>query len=848
MKLGLRQIIAILPVLLFSIIVTAQDLPKMPADPAIVTGSLPNGLSYYVISNAAEKGMADFALIQKTGTGNIPDSSAVESVRRSARETLTSLVRLKNSSPQSFFVRHGAVPGKDGYVSVSDNASLFRFPAVRLSDGRDVLDSALVVLLNMADKASFSDDEFLKKWYSPADQAIVVAGDVDAKALVSRLEAMSYMVPSSPSQERKEVYLPDSSQVIITDISRSVRLKEVKMTWVSKRVPAEFMNTVQPVIFDRTMDILGKVMVRRMKAALAEEGIPAADISYGHKRTDEAPGDDVFSLNMAVSPDDLDRALEIMSGVVASIDMQGAALDEYLMAEADHMNGLKKMSCLPYRANEEYVDRCVASYLYGSHLSSMKQIYTFHTSRAVPDSLRCRLFNDVTSAMVHSADTGMVTSFVPSSAALTLPGPGLKIKVRSSRKDHLSGGSVWTFANGFKVVYRKMPTSGEVYYTLALNGGYSSIAGLENGEGAFVSDIFKLCRIGGVDGYEFFDRLAMEGLVMEPRVTMSNTLLEGHLDKDRIPLLMQSLLALTSGRIPSEETFDYYRKCENLSLEHPKNSYNERLTAIDNIMCPSFRYSPYKSKGNLSSSFYSKAYAFLDSQMQKLNDGVLVMVGDMDEEYLKQQLMLYVGGFRTKDVVVRKSAIQYQPVSGTTTYTVSGYSDAVDIALSARMPMTLSNYFAACVAVMNVERYLQETLAGSGMAFELYFNCRIYPEERINLLVSMYEADSEGLAYGHTGQRPIDALVHVREALTGLASKEITDEVLKQCKAYLKNKMDCQMKDPEYWLNAIVLRYLDGKDLTTGYAACIDALTKEDVKRVMKLIDNGCKVEYVTEK
>jgi hypothetical protein len=255
---------------------------------------------------------------------------------------LTSLVRLNDSSPQSFFVRHGAVPGKDGYVSVSDNASLFRFPAVRLSDGRDVLDSVLVVLLNMADKASFSDDEFLKKWYSPADQAIVVAGDVDAKALVSRLEAMSYMVPSSPSQERKEVYLPDSSQVIITDISRSVRLKEVKMTWVSKRVPAEFMNTVQPVIFDRTMDILGKVMVRRMKAALAEEGIPAADISYGHKRTDEAPGDDVFSLNMAVSPDDLDRALEIMSGVVASIDMQGAALDEYLMAEADHMNGLKK--------------------------------------------------------------------------------------------------------------------------------------------------------------------------------------------------------------------------------------------------------------------------------------------------------------------------------------------------------------------------------------------------------------------------------------------------------------------------------------------------------------------------
>jgi hypothetical protein len=55
------------------------------------------------------------------------------------------------------------------------------------------------------------------------------------------------------------------------------------------------------------------------------------------------------------------------------------------------------------------------------------------------------------------------------------------------------------------------------------------------------------------------------------------------------------------------------------------------------------------------------------------------------------------------------------------------------------------------------------------------------------------------------------------------------------------------MNDPQYWVDAIVVRYLDGKDLTTGYAANIDALSKDDVKRVLALIDRGCKVEYVTE-
>ena len=240
-------------------------------------------------------------------------------------------------------------------------------------------------------------------------------------------------------------------------------------------------------------------------------------------------------------------------------------------------------------------------------------------------------------------------------------------------------------------------------------------------------------------------------------------------------------------------------------------------------------------------------YLILDAQMEKMNDGVLVIVGDVDEEYLKQQLLAYVGNFRTKDAPARKTTVRYQPVSGWTTYTVKGWDDAVDVALSARMPLTFNNYLAACIAVMAIERDLTETLARAGMSFEVLFNCRIYPEERMNMIVSVYGADAEGFASGMTGKSAIDALAPVREALSGLASKEITDDQLKQYKAFLKNQLSVEMNDPQYWVDAIVVRYLDGKDLTTGYAANIDALSKDDVKRVLALIDRGCKVEYVTE-
>ena len=848
MKLGLRQIIAVIPALFLSIVTPAQDLPKMPADQAVTAGVLPNGLSYYIVSNTYEKGLADFALVQKTGTLSVPDSLTVDSdAVKVARQALTSLPRLKNDSPQDFFIRHGAVPGRNGYVSVSEDATVFRFSGVRLSDHKAVLDSALVVLLDIADRGNFSDNPFLNKWYASADQAMVISGDVDAKALASRLEAMSYMIPSSSSAPKADVYLPDSSKVSVSGIGHNGMLQEISMTWVSKRVPREYMNTIQPVIFDRAMDVLGKVAERRLRAILEKEGIPVADVSYICESADEGPGDDKFTMCVTVGSDDVSSARELMSGVMCSIDSDGVSVEEYLLAEADYMNGLRRESALPYRANAAYVDRCISAFLYNSVLSSSKQIYALHTARELPDSVRCRLFNDVAAALIYPFDSESVADSSVAVGVPELPGPGPKIKFKSARKDHLSGGTVWTFSNGFRVVYRRMPSSGEVYYTLALNDGYGGISGLGGGEGAFMSDIFSLIRIAGMKGDDFFDALRTEGLVMNPRVTLSNTLIEGHLPKDRMPLLLQALQALSASRSPMEESFDYYRKSEEMAMEHPKNSYTARMTAIDSIMCPGYRYSPYKSKGKLTSSFYSKAYAFLDAQMEKMNDGVLVIVGDVDEEYLKQQLLAYVGNFRTKDAPARKTTVRYQPVSGWTTYTVKGWDDAVDVALSARMPLTFNNYLAACIAVMAIERDLTETLARAGMSFEVLFNCRIYPEERMNMIVSVYGADAEGFASGMTGKSAIDALAPVREALSGLASKEITDDQLKQYKAFLKNQFSVEMNDPQYWVDAIVVRYLDGKDLTTGYAANIDALSKDDVKRVLALIDRGCKVEYVTE-
>ena len=74
---------------------------------------------------------------------------------------------------------------------------------------------------------------------------------------------------------------------------------------------------------------------------------------------------------------------------------------------------------------------------------------------------------------------------------------------------------------------------------------------------------------------------------------------------------------------------------------------------------------------------------------------------------------------------------------------------------------------------------------------------------------------------------------------------KISKEELDAYKALLKKHMSERKKNPEYWLHAITMRYLDSKDFTTGCDAKIDAVTADKVKTLLASLVNGSKVEYI---
>ena len=855
-----------------SAVVQAQTVKTLPADPAVKSGVLPNGITYYIATNPSMKGVADFALVQRTGFATIPGLEGRKMISRS-QNGLTSLYRLSAPTVQEYFMNHGAIPGKKGFVQVTDNATVFRFENVML--GGSVMDSTLLVLMGMVEKAAQNDDVQMKGWFAPSDHALVVAGDVDSKALVEKMKLLSYMIPSQKSLERKKYEWVDSPQMTVKRLDGAKPgLFTMVLTWRVPRTPEKLMNTVQPAIYEMFMSELGIVAGDRIRAGLMKSGVPYADVSYDYLDGTESLGDEMFKMSVTVSQENMNKAIAMVSSVFSGLDASYAHGAEVKRAGLVYKNALKA-GLKDMESNVDYVDRCVSAFVFNSPLTSKKELVAFHNSRDLPQEDELKIFNSIVSAsldgrrnltleystadenvsenlvanlfgtswMAERAKDEAVVHNVISDAPVAAPAEPIKLK--SSKKEYVSGGSVWTLSNGFKVMFKPMSAEGKVYYSLALNGGYAILSDLNAGEGAYMSEILNLSKIRGVESARFLDEIRRNGVTMRQAAGLSQFKLSGMAPEDKIDYLLKALIAVMNDSKVDKEALDYYIKCERLRKEYLKGTVYERISYIDSTMCPGFRYNGSKDADGLTPDFAAKAEKLMTELAGKMNDGMLILVGDIDEKKLKTALLANASAFKTDERTFVRQTVSYQPISGTVMHTAEGRANSVDMVMSVPMSLTAENYYVAAVASLALKNELTSAVSRTGMSLQMRHSFRKNPHERFNLMISLNEATIDGFAPGTAVNDPMVALTAVRHAFANPESLKITKEELNAYKALLKKYMSERKKNPEYWLNAISMRYLDSKDFTTGCDAKIDAVTADKVKALLASLVNGSKVEYI---
>lgn len=845
---------------LLSFTAFAQDLPKLPQASQITTGTLPNGVFYYIVNNPSEKGFADFALIKK-GSSNVGQE----------RKSLSSLPHFTSRSPYEFLASHGIGCHSGGYVSHVSGSAVYDFRGVPVYS-RSVTDSTLLMLFDIMAGC-------------PTEQAMVLSGDIKASDLKERLETMSLFVnrlsPAGPANEY--VWTPsDSISCHITTNSTS-DLAILEVQYAMPRIPRERIATVQPLVTAQFNKELGLILEKRLRTAFRMSGIPLACVRSRYRDSSDSDSHEMFSLEVFTSCSLVHEAASLLSSVLATLDRDGASLDEYSDAKAQVVSEAERDAGNLLMSNSEYVDRCVANYLYGASLASPASVNEFFARRNMPGEKELKLFNGYASALIDpeanlslncslavipdeedlvgqfrkswaKEETRGIAHRVAYSDTLGLFTPPLKpaVKIRKEASEPISGGTMWTLSNGIRVIYKKTQMKGEFDYALMIRGGVSEVEGLKKGESAFVGDMLQRSRVAGMSSYDFHNMLECNGIAMESEVSLSDLRIRGNAPTSKFTLLLSSLLSMALDREADTESFSYYKACERLRAEMSALSLEGIEAVMDSLVCQGLYYPEHKSVDCLEDDLPIRAEAYFKRQFSKVGDGVIVFAGDLPVDEVKRQICLYFGAFESSKKTSARPKVSCPMSSGCSTYTSSASEcpvgdgiPGVNVEICAPVPFSKENNIAFQLACDALERHLVKELTESGQYVRMTARSEIYPMERVCVFLNFRTCAQDGLPEGIPALEPLSALPAIREALSGLKVIDIPAAVLKADKDRLCDDFSARMGRPDSILDAVLLRYSEGKDIYTDFKSQASSVSPDAVKAILARLESGTKVEYI---
>jgi len=841
--------------LLSPLMMHGQGLPSLGTAPEIQRGSLPDGIQFYLVTNPDRKGYADFALVQR-GRRELSE----------ARELLRELPHFGKRVPYRFLAENGIGYGADGLISLPSDAALFSFHDVP-THNESVADSTLLMLFDIA-----------AAYRKP--QAVIICGDIDAARIRERMGLLSMMVPALEYNYPGIAYrwTPNDSLSLLVSQQPGREVAAINVIYRTERLPKAFMDTPQPLIMQAYAEQLGRIAGRRIEQRFRAAGIPLAGLRFRYQDSAQGPEDERHTLTVYTAAQQLDSALRCIASVLAGLDRDGAGLDEFREARDWQVAEARREGARKLR-NEEYLERCVASYLYGAHLASGEMLSSFIGARRLDDERELALFNGFARALLDPARnltlrldlprtdvdrdalrrsfteawTAAADNAAPDASGLPelLYAARIRVRLSSEAAEPLSGGRLWTFSNGMKVIYKKMNTPREFHFGLMLRGGVAEVPGLQAGESAFVGDMLGLSSIAGMGAAEFRERLDASGITLQTAASLSDLRISGRAPSASFPQLMQTLLALGYGRHPDADAFAAYKREEALRLDREASSPRDVNAQMDSLLRPEFFYPERKRMDCLSDDLPTRAEQYFKSLFGKVGDGILMLAGDLDEAMLKKELPRILDAFETSKRFSTRPRVESRFVTGTVSRTeesaagvTGGQEIGTNVARTAALPYKLDNYLTFKVACILIRQQLAGALAEHGAWAEVSDRLELFPEERVTLYINCHPCPESGLPGGVRPGEPGELLDAVRSVTRRLDMLPVTEAVVKAAKATLLKELELRYAQPETLMEDVLTRYSEGKDLITDYKGAVQRISAAGVREILRILSEGGEVEY----
>ncbi|MBR1522408.1 MAG: hypothetical protein IJ627_01915 [Bacteroidales bacterium] len=834
----LKYFLPVAAALFFSIIVPAAVLPTLPDEARFQRGTLGSGVSYYMVPNTSARGYADIAIVRR-------DEAPTP-------ETLSSL-------DPGFFSRMGIEPGREGYVRDTDGSTVIRYRNLAFYD-RQVLDSTLLFT-------------FSQIALSRAEQAIIVSGDIDPVELKKKMDIFSMLVPRimvTQARSTDYVWEPSPAPSVTVNPPLTGLLPQVRVSYASARTPQRLMNTAQLLVTGIMGQELKVIALHRLERNLRDAGVPYSGVDFVVIGSESTSGDESYSVIVRTGEEHLDAAMKIIASTLGELDSFGAGETEFIDAKRILTPSYRIMASRKSPSREEDVTRCISNFLYGAPLAPSSENERLFARKMVPDSLQTRHFNNFAGAIVEQL-SNLTLSYRTGNDSLdrddalfqynlaylygsvaqsgkdytwhygdTLGMEPIcpKIKIKTEKADPVTGGKIWTFTNGIKVVYKEIPGSRMFGYSYVLGGGLSKIDKLRPGEGGYIADVLSLYDAGGLSAPAFRDVVKAGGLQMEASAGVNSTMLYGRGMSNSFPFFLKALVSIAGDKSLNRRECDIYLR----------NRREDRISPEDSmrlLMAPEFACSLTRNPEVLDQETIRKADEFFREHFSRMNDGTLIIAGDLQESEVKKALCRYLGALQTVKVVPLRPYVEYQPIAGTKTFDASAFPAGIRVLMDTDYPVTALSYYTAQVAEKAIEKALVRHLAPYGFSVSVKTRFMIQPQERYSVYIECLPANPAGLPRETGTPDAARAISAVRAAIKEAAGSQPSALDLNAWKHMTLSAISDQLSQPEGIAKTLTARYAGGKDITSRYVESIGAISADNVTAYINALARGGRIEFI---
>ena len=704
--------------------------------------------------------------------------------------------------------------------------------------------------------------DFYHRWYRPDLQAIIVVGDFDADVVVEKIKKLFADVKAVENPEAKAfIPLPKNVEPIVgvaTDPEYTNTLVNIYIK--HDPLPKEMNNTMAAAAFGTLKSLIGMMANARLREIAQKPNAPFLQGSIGQSRLTTS-NTAMFAGAMAREGESL-KALEAIYSEIEKIRRFGFTESEFEIAKADYLkNQETAYNNRNDRRHREFVYEYVSNFRFNTAIPDAQTDYDLE--KAIVSNLNVKAISAQAKQLFGLENQVVLVQATEKEGTYPTDAEAKEVieKVRKAEleayKDNVVtepiipektvfkgspvaktetdkfGATVWTLANGVKVVVKQTDfKADELRISISSRDGLSNVSDDDYYSGTYMSSVMSRSGIGNLNAVDLRKKLAGKSAYVNINASDYNTVMSAGGSPSDVETILQLIYMNFTNPRWNKEDFDVFidnnkSQLKNMEKEPSFIFSKERMkTMYNNNLRRQFISTELLDKIN-----FAKLPALHKQLFGNAKNFVFTFVGNISPDVLKPLVEKYIGSLPASPKTTLWKNDGIIPVSGQ----VDNFFEtkmqvpktSILYSYNGNIPYTLENRIVidALAQILRI-RYTEVIREEKGATYGVGVRGSLErePKEMYSLVIS-FDSDKEKV-------EKLGLLDDVVNEFKKIAENAPAADDLVKIKEFLVKQRKDDLKQNATWLSYLTSWHVVNFDGTSDYDKYVEELSAEKIQKL----------------